>query len=58
MSRIHGIGKAAALRKVMNSKRFLKLAEVFGKDSSAEDITEAGEKALVCLLMETSITFD
>ena len=49
MSRIHGIGKAAALRKVMNSKRFLKLAEVFGKDSSAEEITEAGEKALVCL---------
>ena len=33
----------------MNNRNFLKLAEVFGKDSSAEEVIEAGEKALVCL---------
>ena len=48
-SSVHGIGKAASLRKVKNNGNFLKLAEVFGKDSSAEEVIEAGEKALVCL---------
>ena len=33
----------------MNNRNFLKLAEVFGKDSNAEEVIEAGEKALVCL---------
>ena len=48
-SSVYGIGKAASLRKVINNGNFLKLAEVFGKDSSQEEVIEAGEKALLCL---------
>ena len=48
-SSVHGTGKAASLGKVMNNRNFLKLAEVFGKDSRAEEVIEAGEKALECL---------
>ena len=50
-SRIHGLGKAAALKKIKDNRYFLSLAKVFDKEDGVQrmEIIEAGEKALVCL---------
>ena len=48
-SRLHGIGKTAALRKLKNPE-FLKIAEIFGRPSSTkQDIEKAGEEAVAIL---------
>ena len=45
-SRVHGIGKAAALNKYANSLHFREQAEVFNSPSTIHDIVVAGENAL------------
>ena len=48
-SRVHGIGKAAALKKYANSLHFREQAKVFNSPSTVDDIVVAGENALVSL---------
>ena len=48
-SRVHGIGKAAALKKYDNSLHLRKQAKVFNSASSVDDIVVTGENALVSL---------
>ena len=48
-SRVHGIGKAAALKKYANSLNFREQAKVFNSPSTVDDIVVAGENALVSL---------
>ena len=48
-SRVHGIGKAAALKKYANSLHFKEQAKVFNSPSTVDDIVVAGENALVSL---------
>ena len=48
-SRVHGIGKAAALKKYVNSLHFREQAKVFNSSSTVDDIVAAGENALVYL---------
>lgn len=50
VSRVHGIGKGAALKKI-KSRHFLEQAAIFCRDGDfkKEALIEAGEKALVCL---------
>ena len=50
-SRLHGIGKSVALKKVIsNNTDFIQAANVFiGKSSSKKEIEDAGEKALLIL---------
>jgi len=49
-SRLHGIGKGAALRKVREDNGFLKCIEAFCCQSGSKDaISSAGEKALLYL---------
>ncbi|CAH3024292.1 unnamed protein product [Porites evermanni] len=45
-SRVHGIGKAAALKKYANSLHFREQAKVFNSPSTVDDIVVVGEKAL------------
>ena len=47
--RVHGIGKAAALKKYANSLHFRRQAKVFNSASSVDDIVVIGENALVSL---------
>ena len=49
---VHGIGKAAALKKYANSLHFREQAKVFNSPSTVEDIVAAGENALVSLYGE------
>ena len=49
-SRVHGIGKAAALKKYANnSSHFREQANVFNSCSTVDDIVLAGENALASL---------
>ena len=48
-SRVHGIGKAAALKKYANSLYFREQTKVFNSSSTVDDIVVAGENALVPL---------
>ena len=49
-SRVHGIGKGAALKKFSNSDYFREQAKVLDTPSaSTADVVKAGENALVCL---------
>ena len=48
-SRVHGIGKAAALKRYANSIHFREQAKVFNSPSTVDDIVVAGENALVSL---------
>ena len=48
-SRVHGIGKAAALKKYANSLHFREQAKDFNSPSTVDDIMVAGENALVSL---------
>ena len=48
-SRVHGIGKAAALKKYANSLHFREQTKVFNSSSTVDDIVVAGENALVSL---------
>ena len=48
-SRVHGIGKAAALKKYANSLLFREQAKVFKSSSTVDDIVVAGENTLVSL---------
>ncbi|KAK3743952.1 hypothetical protein QZH41_002713 [Actinostola sp. cb2023] len=56
-SRLHGIGKAAALKKIETDSRFLQQAEIFDRPAgrvTKEDIIVAGEKALLSLYNDGS----
>ena len=48
-SRVHGIGKGAALKKYANSLHFRKQAKVFNSSFTVNDVVVAGENALVSL---------
>ena len=49
-SRIHGVGKAAVLRKYKNSKRFQKLAKLFMEEMAGKEaLVEAGEKIMLLI---------
>ncbi|CAH3187344.1 unnamed protein product [Porites lobata] len=48
-SRLYGVGKGAALRKLRSDSAFKEAAYVFTRQSSLEEIVAAGEKALCCL---------
>jgi len=49
-SRLHGIGKGVALKKIITDALFREQAGVFNRPSvTKEDVILAGEKALVCL---------
>ena len=48
-SRLYGVGKGAALRKLRSDSAFKEAAYVFSRQSSLEEIVAAGEKALCCL---------
>ena len=48
-SRVHGIGKAAALKKYANSLHFREQAKVFNSPSAVDDIVVAGGNAPVSL---------
>ena len=48
-SRVHGIGKAAALKKYANSLHFREQTKIFNSPSTVDDIVVAGENALVSL---------
>ena len=48
-SRLYGVGKGAALRKLGSDSAFKEAAYVFIRQSSLEEIIAAGEKALCCL---------
>ena len=48
-SRLYGVGKGAALRKLRSDSAFKEVAYVFIRQSSLEEIVGAGEKALCCL---------
>ena len=50
-SRVHGIGKPAALKKILTSDYFHTLAQTMnrGPGTPKEEIIAAGEQALVCL---------
>ena len=43
-SRVHGIGKATALKKYANSLHFREQAKVFNSPSTVDDIVVAGKK--------------
>ena len=51
-SRVHGIGKPAALKKILTSDCFLALAQAMsrGPGTPNEEIIGAGEQALVCIM--------
>ncbi|KAK3709221.1 hypothetical protein QZH41_004579 [Actinostola sp. cb2023] len=50
ISRVHGLGKGVALKKVADNAEFRDQALVFiHSAASREDVIKAGEKALVCL---------
>jgi len=49
ISRLYGIGKAAPLSKIQCSEKFNRISEVFMKYNAKENITDAGETALVLL---------
>ena len=54
-SRVHGIGKGAALKKVKTNAAFSELAGIFGRaDATKQDITVAGEKAMLHLYNASS----
>ena len=54
-SRLYGVGKGAALRKLRSDSAFKKAAYVFSRQSSLEEIVAAGEK--VCAVcMEVDLT--
>lgn len=59
-SRVHGLGKGIALKKVKSSAKFRELASVFYRhDAGKEEITVAGEKALLQLYnADSSPTLD
>ena len=46
-SRVHGIGKAAALKKYANTLHFREQTKVFNSSSTVDDNVVAGENALV-----------
>ncbi len=48
-SRLYGVGKATALKKLKNAHYLMEQAKVFGCRSTVSDIVTAGEKALVIL---------
>ncbi|CAH3180104.1 unnamed protein product, partial [Porites lobata] len=48
-SRLYGVGKGAALRKLRSDSAFKEAFYVFTRQSSLEEIVAAGEKALCCL---------
>ena len=49
-SRLHGIGKGVALKKIKSNANFLEQAKVFSHQAATkEDVVKAGEKALLCL---------
>ena len=48
-SRLYGVGKGAALRKLRSDSAFKEAAYVFSRQSSLEEIVAAGEKALCSL---------
>ena len=49
-SRVHGLGKGAALKKFMTSPEYRQHAAAFQSSSTREEVTTAGENALVLLL--------
>ena len=56
-SRLYGIGKGAALRKLREDNGFLKCMEAFcGQSGSKDAISSAGEEALVYLYGEKEMT--
>jgi len=49
-SRLHGIGKGAALKKIQSNAHFLEQAKIFSHQAAKkEDVVRAGEKALLYL---------
>ena len=48
-SRLFGIGKSLAVKKIQNSKHFRDQASVFCKKSGQEAVVQAGERAVACL---------
>ena len=48
-SRLYGVGKATALKKLDNVLHFKEQANVFSCHSTVSDVVNAGEKALVSL---------
>ena len=48
-SRLYGVGKGVALRKLRSDSAFKEAAYVFSRQSSLEEIVAAGEKALCSL---------
>jgi len=48
-SRLYGVGKGAALRKLRSDSAFKEAAYVFIRQSSLEEIVAVAEKALCCL---------
>lgn len=48
-SRLFGIGKGVALKKLKEGGLFKDQAEVFSREATKEEISSAGEKAIACL---------
>ena len=48
-SKIHGIGKGMALKRLITDKQFQLYAEVFHKSSDKTEILRAGENAMIAL---------